>query len=117
MSKYRPKTKSSFHGKKRFSQRYDGPAKKAESLADRALHYGIHFSQIPPELKLSEFVFFKKTRMNKKIRLLDGYVVVLSRSGRLITLYTIPDEFREEYETIRHMQDENKENYRRTKRA
>ena len=116
MPRYKPKRISSQHGKQRFSQRYDGEG-SPEIMASKALHYGIHYSQIPEGLNLKKFVFEKKLRNDKKIRLVDGYVVVLSRSGRLITLYRLPDEYQAEYESIKSIQDENRDWYRSMKRS
>lgn len=115
MPRYRPKTKSSVHAKIRTEQRY-GNGQDADIVAGRALHYGINRHQLEFGSPLRNFVEAKRSALNKKIRLLDGYVVVFSRSGRMITIYRLPDDLIPEFEKARHIQEENREKYRAMKR-
>jgi len=115
MPRYRPKTKSSAHAKMRTEQRY-GNGQDADIVAGRALHYGINRHQLEFGSPLREFMEAKRNALHKKIRLLDGYVVVFSRSGRMITIYKLHAGLAAEFEKVRHIQDENREKYRAMKR-
>lgn len=101
-----------YHAKKRHEQRYDGD-ENVDVLVHKALNYGIYIHQVPTDLELYWFMDGKAQFQNKKIKLLQGYVFVFTKTGnRLITMYAIPDEFKEEYESIRHIEDENKEKHK-----
>lgn len=115
MAKYRPKTKSSVHAKIRTKQRY-GQGQDADIVAGRAIHYGINRHQLEFGSPLRNFIEAKRKALNKKIRLLDGYVVVFSRSGRMITIYKLPAELLPEFDAVKHIQAENREKYRAMKR-
>ena len=100
------------HAKKRHEQRYNG-IENVEVVAHKALNYGIYIHQVPTTMELYWFMDNKAQFQNKKIKLLEGYVFVFTKTGnRLITMYAIPEEFKEEYESIRHIEDENKEKYK-----
>ena len=116
MPRYKPKTKYSRHAEKRYGQRYKGDSNMAD-LARRAFRFGLHFSQIPPGMALSGYVLSKKAKMNKKIRLLEGYLFVFSRNGRLMTMYPLPEEYMGEYSTLSHIERENREEYRKWRRG
>ena len=112
MPRYKPKYKAGLHAKKRFKERYEGGTQDAEMLALRGLHYGIHFSQIPDWSPLREFVEKKKNAFGKKVRLLDGYVLIYSNNKRLLTLYKLPEEFQKHYDDLKPILDENKAWYK-----
>lgn len=101
-----------YHAKKRHEQRYGGD-EDVDLLVRKALNYGIYIHQVPKTLELYWFMDNKANFHNKKIKLLQGYVFVFTKTGnRLITMYAIPDEFKEEYESIKHIEDENREKHK-----
>lgn len=113
--KYRPSTPTSKHASHRYRQRYVGD-ETLEAVTAKALHYGIFIHQIPEDNPLYSFIAGKIQAANKLVKILDGYVFVFSRSKRLITMYPIPEEFRDDYLRINYLESENREKYRQSRR-
>lgn len=111
MSRYKPKTKKSFHAEQRFKERYVG-AETVDVACSQALHYGVSVHQIPEDNPLYGYMTIRIFKQDKKIRILNGFVFVFSNSKRLITLYPLPDEYAENWESIKHIQEENRIKYR-----
>ena len=112
--RFKPKTKTSVHGKNRFSQRYEGH-ESVEVMCSKALHYGIFIHQIPRDNLLYEFMENKIKYKRKKVKILESYVFVFSNTNRLITFYPIPSEYKDAYGQVRHIEDENKAKWKRRK--
>lgn len=115
MAKYRPKTPYSSHCKYRYKQRFTGE-QELEDLARRGRHYGITPDQVPPEFELRHFLEGKELKRRKMVKLLDGYVLIYSRSGRMMTLYQLPEWLKADYESVKHIEKKNREAYRRMKK-
>ena len=112
MGKRKAKTPASKHAAKRFGERWSGSG-DVEELSLRARHYGIATLQLPDGCKLKEFMLSKEKACGKKLKLIDGYVAIFSNSKRLITLYRLSDEYREEYEGVRAILEQNKASYKK----
>ena len=110
--RYKPKYNASVHGRKRFEQRYDGK-ESVEAMCNKALHYGIFVHQVPKDSPLLDYMENKIYYRGKKVKLLEGYVFVFSKSNRLITMYPIPEDMKEHYEEVRHIEGENKEKWKK----
>lgn len=112
MSVRKTKSKYSYHGRKRYSQRYEGHD-RINVLIQRVVHYGLCIRQLPQDSKLRHFLETKEAKKRKKVKVLDGYVFILfTTSNRLITMYPIPEEFAEEYDIFKSIEHENKFHYK-----
>ena len=111
----RPKHSSTLHGKHRVQQRYGGSKYVQEEIINRAKNYGVLIHQIPKSLPLYHFVEMKMYAMDRIVKLLDGYVFVFFKSGRLQTMYELPEEYKADWEQIKCKQDKNHEGYKRKK--
>lgn len=115
MSKRKAKTTSTYHGKKRFSERYEGK-EDVDVMIRKAMHYGIFVHQVPQDNPLYIYMENKVRFKNKKVKLLEGYVFVLTKStNRLITFYPIPEDLIEAYQQITHVEEENRLKWKQTK--
>lgn len=81
-------------------------------VARKAIHYGIKIHQIPSNMELCYFLSTKAIAKNKKVILLNDCIFIFTKNGNtLITMYRIPDEYMDEYRSIKHIEDENKAKY------
>ena len=114
MPRYKPKTNHSRHAARRCSERYGDV--DVGTLTRQATNGGIRMEQIPPDSPLYEYVFFRCNKMGKVVRLYDGYVFVMSKNGRLITMYPIHPDMMPFYEPMRRLEKRNRDRRRRDKR-
>ena len=115
MAKYKPKTPYSKHCKYRYKQRFTGE-QELEDLARRGKHYGIKSDQIPQEFELRAYIEGKEMRRNKVVKIIDGFILIYSRSGRMMTLYAVPEWLMVEYESIKHIERSNRDKFRAAKK-
>ena len=114
MARFRAKNFVSPHAKKRIKQRYEGNKGEYE-LSKNALHFGVIPRQLPAGSPLRGFMEDKKCVADKRVKLLNGYIFIFSKSKRLITMYQVPEEYQEEAKAYLAIQSANRERYREAK--
>ena len=106
----------SAHAKHRVNQRYGGND-DLEVLTRKAIHYGVSPCQVAQGSDLRLFLESKEYATGKKIKVLQGYVFVFSKSNRLITMYRIPEALREEAKALESIEAFNRENWKKWKNS
>lgn len=113
---------------KHFKKKYTSHAKiRAEqrgvdiSKAKSAKKYGINHKDVLLALgfgsPLEGYMFKRTAKRDKKVRIYQHNVFVFFRtSDRCITCYPLPEELEEEYEKVRHIENERKEQFKKRKR-
>ena len=114
MAKYRAKNPVSPHAYRRMAERYHENIDRL-ALSRSALHYGVTLWQLPSDSKLRAFMLSKHSMMMKIVKLLNGYVFIFSKGQRLITMYELPEEFKEEWEGFSYIQEQNKKSFKAMK--
>lgn len=108
------KRKVSHHANKRISQRFtDCP--NPDELSMNALHFGIRVGQLSEESAIDFYLNERECKKNKIVRLYKGYVFIYSKSKRLITMYWLPDDFKEEYEAVKEIEESNRKFHKKNK--
>lgn len=102
------------HAKKRILERF-GKC-DVESLSRGARHSGLMDYDLAEAPKLLEF-YRKKSMTGKNVYIYSGYVFIyFTTSKRMITMYPLPEEYKEEYEKVAYKEGLKQEAYRRSKR-
>lgn len=113
---------------KHFKKKYTTHAKiRAEqrgvdiTKAKSAKRYGINHKDVLLALgfgsPLEDYIFKRTAKRDKKVKIYKHNVFVFFRtSDRCITCYPLPEELEEEYEKVRHMEDDKKKQFEKRKR-
>lgn len=102
------------HAKKRILERFG--KYDVESLSNGARHSGLKEHDLLEVPNLLEY-YRKKAHTGKKVYIYSGFVFIyFSTSKRMITMYPLPDEYKEDYEKVAYKEAEKQESYRRSKR-
>ena len=112
--KAKPKRIVSPHAKKRIKQRF-GDCQNADELSRIALHSGIYYGQLKEESAIGFYLNERECKKDKIARLYQGYIFIYSKSKRLITMYWLPEDFKEEYESIKYIEELNRKRHKRNK--
>lgn len=112
--KYKPKRPTSYHAKKRIGQRFSD-CNNPDELSKNAAHCGIYKGQLKEESAICFYLNERECKKDKIARLYKGYVFIFSKSKRLITMYGLPDDLKEEYETIKWIEERNRQRYKKHK--
>lgn len=79
------------HGKMRMRERTSFNSKERKTLYNEALHKGL----TPNDIQDIKFKNYLLSKPNCKIKVYRGYIFIHSKnSGRLYTMYEIPEKFR-----------------------
>lgn len=102
------------HAKKRIYERFG--KYDVEALSRGARHSGLQEYDLEETPNLLAF-YRKKSQTGKKVYIYSGFVFIyFTTSKRMITMYPLPDEYKEEYEKVAYKEAEKQEMYRRSKR-
>lgn len=92
--------KQTFHGMMRARERGNMPSRVAKDFISSASKRGFSFNDLP-EGELKDYVFGKFIYRQKRVKIYKGYIFIFNRtSNRLITMYPIPDNLVEEFNSF-----------------